>query len=231
MASDRERNAADVGLVGGRIEERVRHTKVPPLDLPHVLAPFRRDADRERFAAFVAHRPLHLEIGFGRPHHLCGLAAQQPAAHVLGFEIRRRWVRAADRRATREGLDNLRAIEGDARPYIEQLVAPGSVDGVHILFPDPWWKKRHHKRRVFQPAFVTTLGERLVPGGELVVKTDVEAYADLIAEQFVELDGWTLAGTSYADPVLAVLPRSHREKKCLELGIPTYSFRYVREAR
>ncbi|PKN54436.1 MAG: tRNA (guanosine(46)-N7)-methyltransferase TrmB [Deltaproteobacteria bacterium HGW-Deltaproteobacteria-14] len=221
----------DVGLVGGRIEERVRHAKVPPLDLPHVLAPFRRESDRAPFLDFVAQRPLHLEIGFGRPHHLCDLAAQHPDARVLGFEIRRRWVRAADRRAAREGLDNLRAVEGDARPYIEQLVAPSSVEAVYILFPDPWWKKRHHKRRVFQPAFIETLGERLVPGGMLIVKTDVEAYADLIVEQFLELEGWELAGTSHADPTIAALPRSHREKKCIELGIPTYSFRFVREAR
>ena len=228
MSSDSERTSPDVGLLGGRIEERVLHAKVPPLDLPHVLAPFRRPTDREPFLAFVGHRPLHIEIGFGRPHHLAELAAQKPDAHVLGFEIRRAWVRAADKRAQREQLMNLRVVEGDARPYIEQLVAPASVDAFYILFPDPWWKKRHHKRRVFQPAFVDTLGERLVPGGELVVKTDVEAYADLIAEQLLELPGWTLAGTSYADPVLGALPRSHREKKCHELGIPTNSFRFVR---
>jgi len=230
VASNRDRTVPDVGLVGGRIEERVRHAKVPPLDLPHVLAPFRRDSDREPFVDFVSQRPLHLEIGFGRPHHLCDLAAQLPDARVLGFEIRRRWVRAADKRATREGLDNIRVVEGDARPYVEQLMAPASLDAVYILFPDPWWKKKHHKRRVFQPAFIETLGDRLVPGGMLVVKTDVEAYADLIYDQFMDLDGWELAGSSYADPVIAQLPRSHREKKCNELGIPTHSFRFVTEA-
>lgn len=219
-----------MGLVGGRIDERVRHAKVAPLELPCVLAPFRRPDDRARFADFVAHRPLHVEIGFGRPHHLVDLAAALPDARVLGFEVKRRWVRAADRRATREGLTNLRAVEGDARPYIEQLIAPGSVDAFYVLFPDPWWKKRHHKRRVFQPAFVDVMAERLAAGGHLIVKTDVEAYADLIVDQVLAASGWSLEGTSDADPVLAGLPSSHREKKCAELGIPAFRFRFVRPA-
>ncbi len=214
--------------MGGRIDERVRNAKVPPLDLEYVLAPFRRPVDLPSIEAFVAHRPLHIEIGFGRPHHLCDLAAAKPDTHVLGFEIRRRWVRAASRRATREGLANLRAVEGDARPYIERLVAPGTVDAFHILFPDPWWKKRHHKRRIFQPAFVGTMHQALTDSGTLIVKTDVEAYADMVADQLLDLGGWSLDGTSYADPMLGALPPSHREKKCRELGINVYCFRFTK---
>jgi len=215
-----------VGLVGGRIDERVRHARVPPLGEALVLAPFRRPEDREPFEGFVAHRPLLVEIGFGRPHFLCELAALRPDAHVLGFEIRRRWVRAAARRAAREGLSNLRAVEGDARPYVERLIPEGAVAGFYVLFPDPWWKKRHHKRRLFQGDFIATLAARAEPGAELVVRTDVEAYAELIAEEVDPSSGWVLADPT-AERAQSTLPLSHREKKCVELGIPISRFRFV----
>ncbi len=219
-----------MGLVGGSIDARVDNARVPPLDAAHVLAPFRRPADRPEFEDFVRQGNLHLEVGFGRPHHLCDLAAAKPDAQVLGFEIRRRWVQQASTRATRDGLTNVRAVEGDARPYIERLIPSGGLAAAYVLFPDPWWKKKHHKRRVFQPGFIATLADRLKPGGIVVAKTDVEAYADLIDELFFDSADFTLAGTNYADPVLGTLPRSHREKKCVELGIPVYQFRFVREA-
>lgn len=227
---NRREGTFEVGLLGGSVEKRAAHSKIPALDLPHVLGPFRREGDDEKLRAFVAHRPLHIEIGFGRPHHLCDLAAQVPDAHVLGIEIRRRWVRSAAKRADREGLDNLRAIEGDARPVISRFVQPASVDAYYILFPDPWWKKKHHKRRIFRPDFLATLHETLTPGGHLVAKTDVPAYADLIEEQLWDEPGWDLAGSGTSDPVLADLPKSHREKKCLELGIPVRLMRFVKTA-
>lgn len=227
----RQREGPDVGLVGGRLEERVRHTRVPPLTLAHVLAPYRRPGDDAAFEAFVATAPLHVEIGFGRPHFLCELAAQRPDAAVLGFEIKRRWVSVAARRAAREGLANLRVVEGDARPYLERLVPRASVAGFYILFPDPWWKKRHHKRRLFQPSFVELLGDLARDGGELIVRTDVDAYADLIFEEVPDVGGWRLASSDAADPAQLALPRSHREKKCQELGIPAFHFRFVREKR
>ncbi|MGM0575875.1 MAG: tRNA (guanosine(46)-N7)-methyltransferase TrmB [Myxococcota bacterium] len=224
------RGASDVGLVGGSLEERVKHSRVPPLDLPHVLAPVRRPADDAPFHEFVSHRPLHVEIGFGRAHHLCDLAEAEGDAHVLGFETRREWCRRAAKRAARLGLDNLRVVEGDARPYLDALFEAESVDLFHVLFPDPWWKKRHHKRRLFQPGFVETMQRLLAPGGAVVVKTDVPAYAELIEEQMLAHAGWRLVGTSSDDPVLARLPRSHREKKCAELDIPVFPYRFVKEA-
>ncbi|MFO0750046.1 MAG: tRNA (guanosine(46)-N7)-methyltransferase TrmB [Myxococcota bacterium] len=192
-----------------------------------MLAPYRREGDDAVAKAFVEHRPLHIEIGFGRPHYLLDLARLFPEAHVLGFELRQMWVRQAAEQAERLGLANVRAIEGDARPHLERLVAPGSVDAFHVLFPDPWWKKRHHKRRVFNSDFVKLLVERLAPGGALVAKTDVEAYADQLAEELA-LAGLVLGGVGSSDPELGRMPQSHREKKCLELGIPIFMVRFVR---
>jgi len=222
-----ELRSASRGLIGGDLELRAKMSRVPPVDHRFVLAPFRRDGDEELTRAFVQHRPLHIEIGFGRPHYLVDLAKMYPEAHVLGFEIKRDWVRAAAGKAEREKIDNLRVIEGDARPHLERLFAEGSVDGIHVLFPDPWWKKKHHKRRVFTPEFTALLGRLLGPEGDLVTKTDVPAYVDQMIDEALAA-GLELVGQGTADPALAALPRSHREKKCLELEVPFHMLRFRR---
>ncbi len=224
-----ENRSRSVGLIGGDLEVRAKTARVPPIDHPFVLGPYRKPGDDEAFRAFVAHRPLHIEVGFGRPHYILDLAKAHPEAHVIGFEIKREWVRAAADRATREGLTNLRVVEGDARPHLERLVPDGSVDGVHVLFPDPWWKKRHHKRRVFTPEFTAELVRVLAHDGMLVAKTDVPAYADQIIDACLGA-GLVLAGEGSADPILAALPRSHREKKCLEFDVPFHMLRFTRTA-
>ena len=221
-------NARERGLIGGDLETRAKMSRVPPVEHRFVLAPYRRDGDEAVTREFVAHRPLHVEVGFGRPHYLVDLARLHPEAHVLGFEIKREWVRAAAQRAEREGLENLRVIEGDARPHLERLFAPGTVDGIHVLFPDPWWKKRHHKRRVFTADFTALLARLLAPGGDLVTKTDVPAYVDQMIDEALGA-GLELVGQGSSDPVLAALPRSHREKKCLELGVPFHMLRFQRK--
>ncbi len=213
------------GLIGGDLEMRAKMSRVPPVDLRYVLAPFRKEGDEALTREFVGHRPLHIEIGFGRPHYIMDLARQLPQAHVLGFEIKRDWVRAAASRAEREGIDNVRVIEGDARPHLERLFEPASVDGIHILFPDPWWKKRHHKRRVFTPEFTAVIVKLLAPEGDLVTKTDVPAYVDQMIEEATAA-GLELVGQGSADPFLAATPRSHREKKCLELEVPFHMLRF-----
>lgn len=217
------------GLVGGSIDRRVAQSRVPPIDHPVVLAPIRSPETRDRWDAFVSHPSLHIEIGFGRAHHICALAESLPDSRVLGFEIRRDWCRIVAARAARLELGNLRVVEGDARPYMERLLGDATVQAFHILFPDPWWKRRHHKRRLFQPEFLALLHRVLVPGGYVVAKTDVPAYADLMEARFAGQGGFVLEATSPGDPTLASLPTSHREGKCRSLGIPTYAHLYRKE--
>lgn len=217
------------GLIGGDLQRRIDTARIPPLEHPYILAPFRREGDEAAFIAFATHRPLHIEIGFGRPHYILDLAAANPDAHVIGFEIKRRWVRAAGERAARAGLENIRSIEGDARPHLEALVPPGSVDAIHVLFPDPWWKKKHHKKRVFNPEFAALMARTISRDGSIFVKTDVEAYGELLVEELTAA-GLTLAGSGTHDPILAALPLSHREKKCLEFQVPIHLYRFVHEA-
>lgn len=217
----------EVGLVGGSLEARLAHSRVPPLEMAAVLAPYRRDGDLDRLTGFLARRPLEVEIGFGRAHHICELATSRPDSNVLGFETRRDWCAVAAKRSARLELGNLAVIEGDARPFFERLLPKGQVDAIYILFPDPWWKRRHHKRRLFRAGFLELLHQLLAPGGSLVAKTDVPAYADLMEATVAAHGGFELVGTNDDDPTLASLPRSHRETKCRELGIPVYPFRFV----
>ena len=226
MSTDTEENRR---LIGGDIERRVASSRYAPLAGDHLLAPLRDPSTRSDFESHIGRPGLHVEIGFARAHHICALAAQLPEAPVLGFELKRSWCSGAAKRAKRLGLSNLKVVEGDARPYLEGLFQPESVAAFHALFPDPWWKRKHHKRRLFEPHLIERLHGLLKPGGYLVAKTDVPAYADLIASEMESHGGWRLVGLSNEDPVLAALPRSHREKKCRELGIPIFAYRYEKE--
>ncbi|MGB0589536.1 MAG: tRNA (guanosine(46)-N7)-methyltransferase TrmB [Myxococcota bacterium] len=226
VGSDQDQH---VGLVGGSIQRRIATSRIPPIAHDWVLAPYRRPDDMSAFTSFVASAPLEVEVGFGRSHHLLDLARQDPDRNVLGFEIRRQWVRQAAKGATRAELSNVRVVEGDARPFLEALIAPESVSCVHILFPDPWWKRRHHKRRVFSRPWLDLIHRILAPGGSLIAKTDVPAYADLMVSSVSDHVGFQLTGTHAGDPLLGRVPRSHREKKCADHNIPVYAFRYLKE--
>ena len=97
-----------------------------------------------------------------------------------------------------------------------------------MLFPDPWWKKKHHKRRLFHAPTVALFHDLLAPGGLFVARTDVPAYADLIDEAVLAHGGFRVAAEDEGDPPVLDHPRTHREKKCAELGIPVYRSAFVR---
>jgi len=133
-----------------------------PLDLDSV---FGRKADRM------------LEIGFGSGDALAAYAAAHPDIDCLGVEVHRSGVGHLLLRAHNEGLRNLRVICHDAVEVLEHQLSPDSLAAVHIFFPDPWPKKRHHKRRLIHPPFVELLLRSLRPGGELRLATDWQPYA------------------------------------------------------
>ncbi|MBU6379603.1 MAG: tRNA (guanosine(46)-N7)-methyltransferase TrmB, partial [Gammaproteobacteria bacterium] len=133
-------------------------------------------------AVFGRHAPRSLEIGFGNGDNLLALAAAHPERDFIGVEVHRAGVGHLLLCAEAAGLDNLRVICHDAVEVLEQAIAPAALDEVLILFPDPWHKKRHHKRRLVQPAFVALLASRLAPGGRLQLATDWEPYAQQMLE-------------------------------------------------
>jgi tRNA (guanine-N7-)-methyltransferase len=135
------------------------------------------------FAGEVAQPlPLVLEVGFGRGEFLLGLAEAARQRAFLGVEYSGKRVLKTARRLARTELRNVRLMLATAEDVIREILPPGSLAAVWINFPDPWPKKRHHKRRLLQPGFVRELAQRLSAGGEFHVATDHAAYAEFIAE-------------------------------------------------
>jgi tRNA (guanine-N7-)-methyltransferase len=121
--------------------------------------------------------PCTLEIGFGNGEHLAALATAHPERDYLGIEVHRPGVGHLLMLAAANDLSNVRASTHDAVEVLRAQIAPESLDEVLVLFPDPWHKKRHHKRRLIQPPFVELVASRLRPGGVLKLATDWEEYA------------------------------------------------------
>jgi len=123
-----------------------------------------------------------VEIGFGNGDHLASLARSRPERDYLGIEVHRPGVGRLLLAIDELGLKNLRIVCHDAVAVLEEQIPPRSLDEVLFLFPDPWPKKRHHKRRLIQSAFVAMLAERLKSGGMLRLATDWQPYAEQMLE-------------------------------------------------
>lgn len=135
------------------------------------------------FAAhFGRHAPLVLEIGFGMGDATAAIAQALPGTDFLGIEVHPPGVGALLKRIGELGLENLRLIQHDAVDVLEQMIAPESLAGVHVFFPDPWHKARHNKRRLIQPAFVQLLASRIARNGYVHCATDWEPYAAQILD-------------------------------------------------
>jgi len=129
-------------------------------------------------AAFGRCGPLMLEIGFGMGEATAHIAAMRPHDNFLCCEVHEPGVGALLKRIGEQGLDNIRILQHDAVDVLDHMLPAGSLDGVHIFFPDPWHKKKHNKRRLVQTPFVAKLAERLKPGGYLHCATDWQPYAE-----------------------------------------------------
>jgi tRNA (guanine-N7-)-methyltransferase len=133
-------------------------------------------------AWFGREAPVLLEIGSGMGETTAKLAEAAPELNYLAVEVYPPGLAQLMMRAEALGLTNLRLLRGDAVVLLEQHIAPGSLSGVRIFYPDPWPKKKHHKRRIVQPDVVATIASRLIPGGTLHLATDWENYAEQMLE-------------------------------------------------
>jgi tRNA (guanine-N7-)-methyltransferase len=194
------------------------------IDLPE--PPMLLDLD----SLFGRKAPRSLEIGFGNGDNLLGLAKAHPERDFIGVEVHRAGVGHLLLAAHEAGLTNLRVICHDAVEVLERYLAPNSLDEVLILFPDPWHKKRHHKRRLIQPAFVTQLAARLAPGGRLQLATDWQPYAAQMLEvvgadaQFENLAEDASAAGFMPRPEWRALTRFERRGQRLGHGVWDLSF-------
>jgi tRNA (guanine-N7-)-methyltransferase len=135
------------------------------------------DGPLELADLFGRSAPCTLEIGFGNGDHLAARALAEPQRNFLGVEVHRPGIGHLLRAAAAADLGNLRVLEQDAVEVLRSRIAPEALEEVQILFPDPWPKKRHHKRRLIQPDFAMLVASRLRRGGRLHLATDWEPYA------------------------------------------------------
>ena len=130
------------------------------------------------FDVFGRDAPLILEIGFGMGDATAHIAAVRPEDDFLCCEVHEPGVGALLKRVGEQDLGNIRILQHDAVEVLEHMLTPNSLDGVHVFFPDPWHKLRHHKRRLIQSAFVNRLAQHIKPGGYLHLATDWAPYAE-----------------------------------------------------
>ena len=196
----------------------------PPalLDPAQVPKPFRW-AD-----LFGNDHPVELEVGSGKGLFLSNAGAAHPEVNYFGIEIARKYAHAAAQRACKNGLENVRVWPGDAKPVLAEMIPVHSLRAVHVYFPDPWWKKRHKKRRVFSESLVDDISRLLVPGGLLSVATDVEEYFQVIRELVASRPSFReLPQIEVGDPQHELDYLTNFERKFRIQGRPIYRVQYT----
>lgn len=203
----------------------------PELDLSRHLVPVEAlPRPWDAAVLFGRQAPLEIEVGSGKGLFLTAAAAACPGHDFLGIEIAKKYAAHAAGRLARRGLNNARLVPGDALWIIRELVPAASVRAVHVYFPDPWWKKRHHKRRVMNEAFVGDVIRVLVAGGELHFWTDVAEYFTATQELlrgFPALAGPLPVAERPAEHDLDY--RTHFERRMRQHDLPVYRSLYRRE--
>jgi tRNA (guanine-N7-)-methyltransferase len=176
--------------------------KKEPLDLDH---------------CFSRAAPTILEIGFGMGDSTAHIAASMPDRNFIGVEVHTPGVGSLLKLIGEQGLENLRIIQHDAVEVLTHMIAPASLAGVHVFFPDPWHKARHNKRRLIQAPLVSLLASRLAPGGYLHCATDWEDYAVQMLEVLSGEPALRNSADGYA-PRPAYRPVTKFENRGLRLG-------------
>ena len=166
---------------------------------------------------FGRQAPTVLEIGFGMGEATAQIAASLPEVNFIACEVHEPGVGALLKRLDAQGLNNVRLVAHDAVEVLAQMIPPASLAGVHLFFPDPWHKKRHHKRRLVQPAFIASLCPYLAPGGYFHAATDWQPYAEQMLQVLRGEPGLRNTAQDYAAKP-AYRPLTKFENRGLKLG-------------
>jgi tRNA (guanine-N7-)-methyltransferase len=193
----------------------------PRFVLPYAAAPF------DFAAAFGRDAPRVLEIGFGMGDATAAIAQALPGTDFIGVEVHTPGVGALLKQIGERGLTNLRLLQHDAVDVLQQMIAPGSLAGVHVFFPDPWHKKKHNKRRLIQPDFVTLLTSRLAAGGYLHCATDWQPYAEQMLQVLSAEPALRNSADGYA-PRPDYRPLTKFENRGLKLGHGVWDLVFVK---
>jgi tRNA (guanine-N7-)-methyltransferase len=193
----------------------------PRFVLPYAAAPV------DFAAAFGRDAPRVLEIGFGMGDATAAIAQALPGTDFIGVEVHTPGVGALLKQIGERGLTNLRLLQHDAVDVLQQMIAPGSLAGVHVFFPDPWHKKKHNKRRLIQPDFVTLLTSRLAAGGYLHCATDWQPYAEQMLQVLSAEPALRNSADGYA-PRPDYRPLTKFENRGLKLGHGVWDLVFVK---
>ena len=202
-------------------QQRYHDEGMPRHGIPYRAAPL------ELNEVFGRAAPKILEIGCGMGETTAVIAAAHPGNDYVGIEVHTPGVGSLLKEIATRELTNLRVVQHDAVEVVREMILPGTLAGIHIYFPDPWPKKRHHKRRLIQPPFVALLASRLAPGGYLHCATDWEEYAQQMLEV---LSGEPLLANT-ADgfaPRPAWRPQTKFETRGLRLGHGVWDVLFTR---
>ena len=192
---------------------------------PRWIVPY-ADALADWPVVFGRTAPRVVEIGFGMGDATAQIAAAKPEADFIGVEVHPPGVGALLQRIDAAKLTNLRIVQHDAVQVLQHMIAPHSLDGLHIYFPDPWPKKRHHKRRLIQQKFVSLAVSRLRPGGYLHCATDWQPYAEHMLEVLRAEPGLVNTTADYA-PRPDWRPVSKFERRGLKLGHGVWDLMFI----
>lgn len=164
---------------------------------------------------------IEIEIGFGRGLFLYERAAARPDVRLLGLEVKKKWATLVAAGCARRGLANVTVWGADARDVLSRVRAC-SVQRLFMHFPDPWWKKRHEKRRLTGQALLDQIGHVLVPGGEFFLQTDVDSRAEAHLAALGGCPAFVLAGEAGRVTDNPYRGRSNREVRAERDGLPVY---------
>ena len=181
-----------------------------------------RDQLLQPAAVFGRAAPLVLEIGSGMGETTARIARETPGTDFIAVEVHGPGVGSLLKLIEKDQLKNVRVIRHDVLEVLEKMIPDGVLAGIHLFFPDPWPKKRHHKRRLVQPAFAALAARKLAPGGTLHAATDWEDYASQMVEVLMAEPGLRRENGAHTRP------STKFELRGLKLGHKVYDFLFRR---
>lgn len=197
-------------------------------DIPDPALPSPGDRPFDRESLFGRRAPLVLEIGCGMGEATAEMAAADPSRDYLGVDVHTPGLGNLIVLAESGGLGNVRVARGDVLDLLRDGIAPGSLSAVHVFFPDPWPKARHHKRRIIQPSIAALLRDRLEPGGILHCATDWAEYAERMVEVLDADPGLVNRYPGFAPRALVGRPVTGYERRGVRDGRPIRDLVYAK---